>query len=289
MKYSHFNLFLIGCCFLCDATVFSARILFLFAGGNVSHKLGVWPFVRGLAGAGHNVTFVSSSDKKLVGSERVRDVTPAAFKLLHTDAMYNSDRLKDRLEGKQWDMSSEGYDMASLWFCETIMKAYQEDPEFREVIDNGHYDLVILNGIFSECGFFITHHLGLKVILYSPTTILPWFHGSFGAPVEASTIPEMLVQVSYPPTLLDRMWNVYRHSIGYNRRDAFSRNLEALFRQNFKVKSKVPSLVELERNVSLVFVNTHYSTDYARSLPPMFVSVGGMQCWEEIRKLPKVI
>jgi len=49
----------------------------------------------------------------------------------------------------------------------------------------------------------------------------------------------------------------------------------------------MPALKELERNTSLVFLSTHYSIEYARSLPPFYIPIGGMHIVESHQKLPK--
>jgi glucuronosyltransferase len=62
--------------------------------------------------------------------------------------------------------------------------------------------------------------------------------------------------------------------------------MEALMKEAFHLE-KAPSMLEIERNASLVFINAHHATDFARALPPMFVNIGGMQCWQKEKPLPK--
>ena len=267
--------------------VFSANILFLFGGGNVSHKISIWPFVTALADKGHNVTFISSNEKKPTNHAGVTDVTPQLFKDF-TAQTYESDRLQDRFDGNGWDIIDVGYDEISLAFCEATLKAYDDDPSFSNSMRTGNFDLIIVNFAFNECGYLLAHHLGTKYILFSSTIVLPWFHGVYGIPMEVSWIPDILAAYTHPMGLLDRMKNFYRYVKGYSRRDSFYYKMEDLYKKNFTSES-VPPLVDLERNASLVFLNTHHSIDFARSLPPMFVSIGGMQCWSPVGKLPVVM
>ena len=39
-----------------------------------------------------------------------------------------------------------------------------------------------------------------------------------------------------------------------------------------------PPLIEIEKNVSLVFTNTHPAFTYPRTLPPQVIEVGGIHC-----------
>jgi glucuronosyltransferase len=66
----------------------------------------------------------------------------------------------------------------------------------------------------------------------------------------------------------------------------FYPQIEKLLREDLGIKD-MPSLRELEANVSLVLANTHYSDDYVRSYPPLVVPVGGMQCFQELKPASK--
>jgi UDP-glucoronosyl and UDP-glucosyl transferase len=44
--------------------------------------------------------------------------------------------------------------------------------------------------------------------------------------------------------------------------------------------TNVPPIEELEKEISMFFLNTHFSSELPRSLPPFVVQVGGMHCKE---------
>ena len=64
--------------------------------------------------------------------------------------------------------------------------------------------------------------------------------------------------------------------------------LDEVFRNALKLPD-MPSVSELERNTSLIFTNTHFSEELARSLPPLVVPVGGAHCEDKSQKLTPVI
>ena len=64
--------------------------------------------------------------------------------------------------------------------------------------------------------------------------------------------------------------------------------LDELFQETLGMPG-IPSVSELERDTSLIFVNTHCSEEFARSLPPLFVPVGGMHCGDISQILTPVI
>jgi len=281
------TIFLVTLLFLSNQGAFSANILFLFGGANVSHKINIWPFVIGLADKGHNVTFTSSSDRVITQHPRVTDIAPVAF-LEYTKGLYTFDRVQARLDGEHWDLLSPDFEDATTNFCKVLLDAYERDATFRSLFQKDKVDLVIINAAFNECAYYLVHLLQVKFIVYSSTTLFPWFYHAYGAPHEASVIPDIMAMAGHPPGILDRMWNVYRHYKGYSRNRSFIGKLEELYRDKVKTDIPPPALVEMERNASLVFLNTHYSIDFARSLPPVFVGIGGLQCWSEVGELPKV-
>ncbi|CAG7824001.1 unnamed protein product, partial [Allacma fusca] len=54
---------------------------------------------------------------------------------------------------------------------------------------------------------------------------------------------------------------------------------ENFIRQEMKL-DEMPSLVDLERQTSLMLLNAHFSYEIARSLPPFVIPIGGIHCKE---------
>ena len=265
---------------------FSLNILFLFGGGNVSHKLSVWPLVVELAERGYNVTFVSSNAKQPIKNTKVHDITPKALSA-GTDSLYSVDRFQDRKSREEYKVWST-YDESSLKICHNILNS-KDEPVLSNLIDNGKFDLIVINAVYGECGFLLAHHYGSKYVVFDSSHIIPWFHGIYGIPIEASWIPSLLTsQNEYPMGILDRMKAVYYYFLVYERKSSFKNQMMEMYKRRFNLQS-APDFTDIERNTSLVLVNIHYTIDFARSLPPMFVPIAGMQCWEPPGKLPQVI
>jgi glucuronosyltransferase len=53
--------------------------------------------------------------------------------------------------------------------------------------------------------------------------------------------------------------------------------------------SKFPSIEELERNVSLVIYNNHFSLNGAKPMVPGVIETGGMHIKQTSEPLPKVL
>ena len=276
---------------LCVHLVTGARILFLFAGGNLSHKTVIWPFVLGLANRGHVITFISSHYKTPVPHANVTDLAPEAL-VQATAMVYGVNRFQARqqgLESETWDE----YDEFAQHSCELLLKAGETDEHLRQALyppSETKYDVVIINAVYGECGFIIATHLRVKYIQYCPTTIESWFHTSFGLPWQASWIPDIaapLAGSSSPLPFLDRLHNFWFYATRVTRTETVSAGLQALHAR-YLPESAGPTFIEMERNTSLVLVNTHPTFDFARPLPPWFVQIGGMACWAPVGSLPQV-
>jgi UDP:flavonoid glycosyltransferase YjiC (YdhE family) len=79
--------------------------------------------------------------------------------------------------------------------------------------------------------------------------------------------------------LVPVVWYYYRQWFFYPR-------LEELTREKLRI-SDMPKFNEIERNNSLIFTNTQYGEEYARSLPPNVIAVGGIGYIDKRKALPK--
>lgn len=157
------------------------------------------------------------------------------------------------------------------------------------IFQNGtNYDLVVVNTIFGECGYYVGHYLKAKMITYDSCTIFPWYYDTYGVSPEAGWVPDMFSQFdTFPMSFWDRVRATY-YSLDWGiQRQRLSPMLEQVVQPLFG-NQELPSLYELENEVSFVFVNSHPSIDFARTLPPLFIDVGGMDTTESFKQLPQV-
>jgi glucuronosyltransferase len=261
---------------------FGANILFVFGGGNLSHKTGIWPLVVALADRGHKITFVSSIRKEPQRHPNVTDLVPIQLEEM-SNKMYGVDRITARAnyeERKLYEM----YDAVTLDVCKISLNS----PEIQNLLKTESFELVVANGVYGECGLLLAHYFRTKCIISSSTFVIPWYYDTFGLPNEASWIPEMSNYFTYPMDIYERMLNTYYYVIGQGRTSDFVNGMDKLMRETLKIENP-PSFAQLEQNASLVFLNSHYSLDFPRSLPPMFIPIGGMSSWEPTQSLPKDI
>jgi len=262
-----------------------ANILFFFAGGSYSHKISIWPFACALADRGHNVTFLSSYDRKPYEHPAVVHFAPKTVVQLMSST-FAVDRLADRRENREWLHFANLFDV-TYKTCAKLLQS-QDDAPLNNLIYNGTFDLVITSCGMSDCGLAVAHHLGAKYIIFDSSLIMPWYYDLYGAPTETSWIPEQMEKFGFPMNIYERVKNYFWPLYFYHfRQSNLYPRMETLMKEAFKIDGAPPSMLEIERNASLVFINSHHATDFPRSLPPMFVNIGGMQCWQELKPIPE--
>ncbi|CAL8109965.1 unnamed protein product [Orchesella dallaii] len=281
------NLTSFYCLFLCfllthkSLQVESANIAFFFGVATYSHRIPAWPLATELAERGHNVTFISAFPAKKP-HPKILDYAPR--KLVEWIVSWDDiDLLADRKQGNlasQW-VALPGYGIA---VCEVIYS----DEEFVNWVKTSKYDLVFIDSLFNDCGYGMAHIMGAKIIQFTTSTNFPWHSGPFGIPDETNWIPDM--ELPFDPTtitfkerltnaLIPVLWDVYRSWVYFPK-------LEEITRKGLGI-TDLPKFEEIQRNVSLTFLNTHYGEEFARSLPPNVIPIGGIAYVEKRTPLPK--
>ena len=264
----------------------SANILFFFASGTWSHKVSIWPLVTALADRGHNVTYISGHQRQPYNNSKVNDLFSVTI-ANGLKGIYNVDRIADRLAGTEMEIF-ERYNSDVVGTCRLIYGAIDTDPALNYVLRQGQFDLVVNNVVVGDCGLLVAAKNKAKLIISASTTLLTWLYDEFGFPDEPATIPDMPVEFWYPMNFWNRLYNYLLPIYWSKRREReVYPALEAIMKQAYGVQ-EVPSLLEVQKNASLILLSSHYSTDFARSFPPMVVNIGGMQCWKKISPMPEV-
>lgn len=266
--------------------VFPANILFFFGGGNVSHKISVWPWVLELAKRGHNVTFISPHPKTPVPHPNITDSVVQAL-TNEVNKVYQVDRFKERDTGKDMDFD---YNIVSEQACHAIVEAKNTEPTVAALFYNSKFDLVVVNSIFGECGYYVGHYFKAKMITYDSCTFITWFYDTYGVIPEAAWIPDLIFKFhTIPMNFWERAKANFLAYYWMYAREQLSPKLQNAAHPLFnKEPESLPSLYELENQVSFVFINSHPSVDFARTLPPLFVDIGGMASSGTLKEMPEV-
>ena len=139
----------------------------------------------------------------------------------------------------------------------------------------------------SECLLGIAYKLNVPFLYVSTTNLMPYHADSLRIPLPTSHVPVLLLPFSDRMGFLERIVNTFMtQAYIVLRNHYFNRGGEIVMREYLRSDSS-PSFREIEKNVSLILVNTHISVDYPRPLMPNVIEIGGLQC-RKPRPLPKV-
>ncbi|GBP55609.1 UDP-glucuronosyltransferase 2B15 [Eumeta japonica] len=182
-----------------------------------------------------------------------------------------------RLMGKDMGL------LGSLRRTWSRMNAYTEHilnaGELRTFIeeDDSKFDLVMVEDFFQQIFYVLSYKYRAPLILISAFGMGHYMNEYMGGSLEISHVPHEFSTLSADMTALDRLKNLI-----YTLYDVLGRRYYSLGFQNelaksvFKKLGGIPNVEELERNASLLLVNSHYSTSIVRSYVPNIVEIGGI-------------
>ena len=138
----------------------------------------------------------------------------------------------------------------------------------------------------TPCFLAIAHHLELPVIGLHSSIIYEWLNEPFGNPLSASFVSSTFLAYSqymnFPQRVLNTV-NIFLTKFAYHYySQAQNEYVEKYLGPGF------PSVYELNKNVSLLLINTHYSINGLRPLANGVIEVGGVHIQDNGEKLPLV-
>ncbi|XP_077291582.1 UDP-glycosyltransferase UGT5-like isoform X2 [Arctopsyche grandis] len=143
--------------------------------------------------------------------------------------------------------------------------------------DKSHFDLIIMELFFQEAFYMFAHKYKAPVVAISTMGFHQYIGDFMGSPLQLAYMPHEFLRSRGRLGLLDRLQNLY-----YTVYDLIGRRLvmlprhEKLVDKHFEFPETRPSIYELQRKVSLVLLNTHFSIDTVRPQVPGIVEIGGV-------------
>ncbi|KAF4519855.1 UDP-glycosyltransferase-13 [Ephemera danica] len=254
--------------------VHGARILVLLGFSGKSHNHGIGEVTSELALKGHDITVVTPFPvKNPPGKYRVIDV-PITRELMGTfDMMKHTNQNIVQKLNTFWSLAAE--------HCPRMLNM----PEVKSLL-NEKFDLVILSMFFNDCFLPFAYHNKAPLIMFSPSGMMSWVGTNVGNPEPTAYVPSIFLPFSHEMTFMQRFGNTLAYYFLQ-----FMREFVLAPKMNVAVKEvfgpNIPSILDIEKNASLVLLNTHCSLNYPRPLQPNVVEVGGMHIKTKVVALPK--
>lgn len=263
--------------FLATAFAFSecSQILMILPLGSASHKNIVTPLAESLGQRGHQVTIASLHAGSANASRSYTDLVAA-------DAWNSIRKATGEFDVFKMREASGGKNVNSQVMRKVIhhlpeyCDAFLRDPGVQDAWRTKP-DLILLPAFMNECGLAIVHKFKVPFMYITTSGLTPWTADLLGNPEHPAYVPNQYLPYGDHMNLWERTVNtIVRFITPYLRNRLVLSRLDGVV-QRF-LKDPFVSLSEVEKNVSMVLVNSHYSLGYPRPLLPNVVEVGGMHC-----------
>jgi len=258
-----------------------ASVLFYTTVATSSHNMVMHPLATELANRGHTVTYLSSIKVKMPHPEvsyfYPREVVEFITTVL---AGIGTDDRKIGAANAYTEVIP-----AAAHVCRLLL----ESEEVKTWIEKSSFDIVVINACFNECGLGLAHKFGAPHIIVQTAPFAPWQADLYGIPVESSLIPDFRLNYTQDMNFFQRVYNtafsleMYLYHLQWH----FFPLIEGYMRES--LGRSVPDVNTMLLDTRLVLVNSYFAAEYAHSLPPLVVPVGGLHCPTNITQvLPQV-
>ncbi|CAL4063868.1 unnamed protein product [Meganyctiphanes norvegica] len=259
------------------ALVESSRVLMVLPLGSRSHKNIMTPLASELGKRGHQVT-VASLHEGPVNSTSLSYTDLAATQAWDTVRKVTGDYnvFKMRAQAGGGDKVNSAVMRKVLKHLPEYCDAFLRDPALQSAWVNKP-DLILLPAFMNECGLALVYKFKVPFIYVTTSGLTPWTADLLGNPENPAYIPNQYLSYGSHMTLWQRTVNTLVRIVSpYLRERLVLNKLDGVVQQWLGNKSV--SLSQVEKDVSLVLVNSHHSLGVGRPLMPNVVEVGAMHC-----------
>ncbi|KAK7868261.1 hypothetical protein R5R35_000659 [Gryllus longicercus] len=258
----------------------AGRILGLFYFPARSHFIIFEPLLQELAKRGHQVDVVSHFPLEKPLSNYTDISIKGSWPMLANS--FTVDHLMSRhLVNLLYYTWTENLAMCQKAMEHPFLKELAASPE------RFHYDVVLVEIFGVDCAYGYAYKLGAPVIGMTSLVGLPYGQERVGNPDNPAYVPVANLPFTSHMTLWERTLNSLGKLYAVLGEKLFGRrSTDQMLREH--LGADMPSLSELiERNTSLVMVNSHFSLNGARPAVPGYLEVGGMHVNPKRGKLPE--
>lgn len=263
---------------LLGASAQCAKILGIFNMASISHQAVFQPIWKELSLRGHEVVIVTPNP---LNDPTLVNLTEISLEFLYTRL---EDFKQDLSRGmSQWEMMS-----AVIPFLTETTEQIFSQTDVKNLIDgNETFDVVLVEALFaSPAAFAVKYKCPLVGI--ASMTLTNQIHEVLGSPTHPTIYPDITTSYSDDMVFLEKIDAVifdiwYRYKSYYEMLPALDKVIKKFF------GNEAPSLVELEKSMSVVLLNSHPALHKRRPYGPNVIELGGRMHIKPKKPLPSVI
>ncbi|XP_076375313.1 UDP-glucosyltransferase 2 isoform X5 [Megalopta genalis] len=254
------------------------RILGLFPLNGKSHFMMFERLMKVLAKKGHQVDVVSTFPLK----KPFRNYNDALVVSV-TRQFINNITYLDMYTMSAMSASSSVANLAGNEVCETL-----SDPRIQQLAKNPPkdppYDAVIVEVFGAHCYLAIGHLLKVPIIGVSSAILYPWHHDLIGNPHNLAYAANNLITLPEQMNFWQRAYN-FLHSTYHEMSFLYYSSPQTEIARKY-LGDDIPDVRTLEKNISMILVNSHISMNGVKTMTPALIEVGGLHVTEEGVELP---
>jgi glucuronosyltransferase len=256
-----------------SSPVHGARILFIAPLSSKSENNMFIPLARELAVRGHSITYVGSTKPNLK-MNNLREIAPIEPLDISDFDASSANPIESRRKAKQNPIAwLATYDFSFIY--DGCRKVY-ENAEFQSLYRES-FDLLIIKAGLNNCFDGLVTKFGAPFILMSGFPVDGSVSKLVGLRMPSSFVPNPFLEFTDRMSFGERFSNtLFNWLFDLIYTQLMPSDNEAIYRHY--LGRDYPSMMEIERNVSLVLSNSHPAVTTVRPLLPVIVEVGGLHC-----------
>ncbi|KAL0852994.1 hypothetical protein ABMA27_012777 [Loxostege sticticalis] len=261
----------------------SANVLYIVPFTAKSHYLMLRPIGLELARRGHNVTVITSHKEAQPPSNY--------HQVLVDDKVWDAMQSKRPRGFSAVDLSAEERHDRFLWNGGlTLSEIVLNSTQVQDFLATDQmFDVVISEQIFHEALYILAHKYEAPLVLVTPYGNCMRHNIATRNPLQLSKVVSEFLVVQDPASFLGRLRNLYFTAYEYFWwKYWYLPKMDDLARRYVPhLKEPVPSLYDIQKNVSLILINSHFSFDPPTAYLPNIVEIGGVHLASHTPKLPQ--
>lgn len=275
------RLFFIPLLLVFQQEVESARILCLCPLATRSETNVFSALAGGLSHKGHEVTFLTPSASNIKAKTFREFVVAKPFDLSDFYPKF-SNPIETRRRTKDSILAMGDFDWQfNIDACHSVF----QHPDFRKIMKED-FDLIITSTNFNNCFEGLIYTMKVPFIYISSMPVLPSVASLTGLKHPSSFVPNPFVGFTDKMSLSQRLTNFLMNLMVETMMSAVDAEFTNITRQY--LGPDVPNVASIEKNVSLILSNSHFSINPPRPSMPDIVEVGGLHC-RDPKPLPAVL
>jgi len=268
MKYR-----IVALLFVLVSMVDCGRILIAAPFGSRSHQNVYIPLIKSLALRGHFITLITNYHVQEL--EPMSNIEQIEVEIKIDPARFG-DAFKNAIGKGSSAWNAIGTIKGMLDLPVKVAETMYTDQRILQLLKSGKFDMVIVSQFFGFTAYPMAWHFNATLALYSPAKLIPGIAYTLGDSDHPEYVPNIMSEFTDQMTLMQRVLNtltIFGLEKGFG---GFSKS--SVYSVIQTVLPDCPPLDDIEKEVSLVFTNSHPVFHYPRTMTPEMIEIGGIHC-----------